>query len=89
MKRVSNERAGVVKAVEDLKAAQAEMDRDFLVKLKSGGIVKQSAFVGFVLFAIRSIIDTVAALGDPTSHMTAALVQGAIALACAAAFFLL
>lgn len=84
--RVNKETSEVAKAVEDLKAAQAEVDADFLVKLKSGGIVKQSAFVGLVLFSLRSIFDTVASMGDP-SHMTPALIQGGIALACAALFF--
>ena len=89
LRRVDRERADVERAVEDLKAAQAEVDKDFLFKLKSGGIVKQFSFVGFLLFSLRSIVDTAAGLGGDPSHMPAALVQGAIALACAAVFFLL
>jgi hypothetical protein len=87
LQRVNRETAGVSRAVEDLQRAQSELDKDFLFKLKNGGIAKQGALVGFVLFSIRSIVDQIASFGDE-SHMTAALAQGAIAIICAAYFFL-
>lgn len=85
--RVNKEASEVAKAVEDLQKAQSELDRDFLYRLKKGGIAKQGAMVGVVLFSIRSIIDSIASFGDE-SHITAALAQGAIAILCAAFFFL-
>jgi len=85
--KVNRETVEVERAVEDLKTAQAEMEKDPLFKLRSGGIVKQGALVGFLLFSVRSIIDSVAAISDE-SHLPAALLQGAIAMACAAYFFL-
>jgi hypothetical protein len=85
LKRVATETAQVERAVADLKQANAELDKDFVLKLKRGGLPKQGALVGFVLFAVRSIIDSVAAVsGGDESHLTAALVQAAIAIACAA-----
>ena len=89
--RVRNEQAAVQQAVDDLAAAQKEMDRgggDIVTKLRQGGIPKQMALVGVVLFSIRSIVDTVGALTDP-SLFTTALIQGGIALACAVYLFLL
>jgi uncharacterized protein YfcZ (UPF0381/DUF406 family) len=86
LKRIDSESREVEKAVEDLRAAQAELDKDFLFKLKEGGVVKQSALVGFLLFSIRSIIESLAALGDE-SHLAPALIQGGIAIVCAVYFF--
>ena len=88
LQKVAKETAEVEKALEDLKAAQEELDSNFMVKLKTGGLPKQAALAGFVLFSIRSILDSVTALntGDPSS-MSAALAQGVIALVCAAVFF--
>ena len=88
LKRVNKESADVAKAVEDLKAAQAEVDQDFLVKLKAGGPIKQGTFIGLVLFSLRSIFDTIAALGGNGDMMTPALIQAGIAVACAAVFLL-
>jgi len=70
-----------------LQAAQKELDNDFMMKLKSGGLPKQGAFAGFLLFSIRSILDSVSAVstGDD-SLLTAALAQGAIAIVCAIVF---
>ena len=87
LNKVNKETAEVEQAVEDLKKAQSEMEKDPLFKLRSGGIVKQGALAGFLLFSIRSIIDSVASISDE-SHLTAALLQGVIAMACAAYFFL-
>ena len=90
LKRVASETAVVERAVTDLEAANAELDKDFVLKLKRGGLPKQGALAGFILFAVRSILDSVAAVsGSDESHLTAALVQGAIAIVCAAIFFFL
>ena len=86
LERVNSETAQVEKAVEDLKTAQAEMDNDPLVKLKQGGIPKQAALAGFLLFTFRSIGDTIAAFTDE-NLLAGALVQGGIALAFAAVYF--
>jgi hypothetical protein len=89
LKRVGKETAQVEKAVEDLKSVQAKIENDPLIKLKSGGIVKQSALAGFVLFSVRSILDSIAAVGGNNEALLApALVQAVIAMACAAYFFL-
>ena len=86
LKRVSDETAQVEQAVQDLKNAQAELDRDPLMKLKFGGPLRQGAFIGFILFSFRSILDSVFSLGDETM-LPGALLQGAIAMACALYFF--
>lgn len=88
LKRVKKETSQVEKAVEDLKLAEAEMDKDFILRLKRGGIPKQAALVGVLLFSIRSIADTIASVSDE-SHLPAALIQGGVALACAAFLFLM
>lgn len=88
--KVSRETAEVEKAAEDLRKAKEEMDKDFLSRLRSGGLPKQASLVGLVLFAVRSIGDTVAALpGNEESRLAVALVEGGLALACALVFFLL
>jgi hypothetical protein len=88
LKRVNQETAVVEKAVQDLEAAQKQLDNGVISKLRNGGIPKQAALAGFLLFSVRSLIDTIAALNDETLA-TAALLQGAIAIVCAAIFFLL
>lgn len=87
--RVNKETLAVSRAVQDLKDAQSIMDQDLLVKLKTGGMLKQGSFIGLVLFAIRAAADATAAIGnnDPT-HWMAALIQAGIAVVCAAIFFL-
>jgi len=80
---VSKETTEVEKAVAELKEAQEAMENDPLMKLISGDIAKQGAVVGALLFSIRSLAETVALVGGGgASHATAALIQGAIALAC-------
>jgi ribosomal protein S20 len=88
LKRVREETGEVEKAVEDLRKAEAEIDEDIILKLKRGGLPKQAALVGFLLFSVRSIIDTVISFSDE-SHLTVALIQGGIALVCAAYVFLI
>jgi ribosomal protein S20 len=87
LNRVKKETGEVEKAVEDLKKAEAEIDKDFILKLKRGGLPKQAALIGLLLFSVRSIGDTVISFTDET-HLAAALIQGGIALFCAAFLFL-
>lgn len=87
LKKVNQEVSSVEKAILDLKQAQEEMNKDPIMKLKTGGIVKQGAFVGFLLFTVRSLGDSFASLGDET-YLAGALIQGAIAMVCAGYFFL-
>jgi hypothetical protein len=91
LQKVNRESAEVAKAVQELQSVQSELENDFLYKVKSGGPVKQLSLVGFVLFSLRSIADTVSVmmLNDPSADMTFALVQGGIALVCAVVFFVL
>ena len=89
LKRVNKETAEVEKAVEDLKKARDEMDSDFASKLRNGGIPKQAAFAGLLLFSFRSILDSLTALTGDGSTMTVALIQAAVAVVCAVVFFVL
>lgn len=88
LNRVNQERSNVEQAVQDLQRAQ-EQETNVLLNLKQSP-VKQGALIGFLLFTFRSLAESYAALssGDP-SEWTVALVQGAIALVCAAVFYLL
>uniref|UniRef100_A0A7S1ZUT5 Uncharacterized protein n=2 Tax=Trieres chinensis TaxID=1514140 RepID=A0A7S1ZUT5_TRICV len=92
METVSKETLEVEKALADLQAAKTELDADPLSKmsdLKGGGIAKQGAFVGMALFTLRALIDAAAMAGpDGEAHAAAAAIQGVIAVACAAYFFL-
>lgn len=88
LNRVNQETAQVEKAVEELREAQRRLDSSFLSKLQRGGLPKQSALVGLLLFSIRSIMDTVTAFSNE-SYLEAALLQGGIALLCAVAYVLL
>ena len=87
------ETSAVEQAVSDLKAANSELEQDFLWRLKRGGLPKQAALIGFLLLSVRSILESLQAvtssLGDSEGHLSAALIQGVIALVCAAIFFLL
>ena len=87
--RVQQETAQVEAAVEELKLAQSQMDNNAVSKLKQGGIVKQGTLAGFLLFAGRSLVESVTVVtGSNNGDLGAALVQGVIAMACAAYFFL-
>jgi hypothetical protein len=89
LEKVNAETLEVEQAVRDLRAAQEEMSADPLYRLKSGGIVKQGALVGTVLFTGRAISEVLAMTGpNGEIHALPALIQGAIALVCAAYFFL-
>lgn len=88
--KVKQETVEVEKAMEDLKEAQEELMKDPLMKaadLKSGGIVKQGALVGALLFSFRSFGEVLLLAGpNGVDHGFAAAVQAGIALACAAYF---
>ena len=87
--KVARETVEVEKAVADLRAAQKELDQDFVLKLRNGGLPKQAALVGFALFSVRSILDTLTAVAaDDSAMLTSALAQGAIAIICAVIFFI-
>lgn len=88
---VKKETQEVEKAVAQLKEAQVEFNKDPMMRaadLKAGGIVKQGALVGTLLFSSRALGDLVAIGGvDGSSHAAAAAIQAVIAIACAAYFF--
>jgi hypothetical protein len=89
LQKVNEETLEVEKAVRDLKAAQEELSDDPLYKLRNGGIVKQASLVGTALFSVRAITEIAAMTGpNGDAHTLPALIQGAIALLCAAYFFL-
>ncbi|CAB9501605.1 expressed unknown protein [Seminavis robusta] len=78
--RVNQERAEVEQAVADLQKVKEELDAE-----ASGNVIKPAALAGVLLFSVRSLLDFVAMGGiDSEAHLTAALIQGAIALACGA-----
>ena len=82
LSRVDKERAEVEKAVADLKKAKDDLDAEL-----SGNMFKPAALAGVLLFSVRSVLDFLAMSGggmDSEAHLTAALIQGAIALVCAA-----
>ena len=89
LEKVNKETAEVEAAVSELKRVQEELDNDPISKLRSGGIVKQGALAGVLLFSVRSIVDTISALSGSTEMLAPALVQGFIAIACAIVFFFL
>eukprot|EP00978_Attheya_sp_CCMP212_P000526 scaffold1048_cov59-Attheya_sp.AAC.8 len=90
--KVDNETREVEKALKDLQEAQSALTADPLGQLsdlKQGGVVKQGALVGALLFAVRSITEAVAVVGDGgDAHILPAAIQGGLALALAAFFAL-
>jgi hypothetical protein len=82
--RVNRESREVERAVDELKKAQANMSKDPLLMIANGGIVKQAALAGALLFTTRSVVDAVAMMSGDSTHAVSALVQGAIALVCVA-----
>ena len=86
LSRVNQERAEVERAVADLQRVKAEIDADPILQLSSN-IFKPAALAGVLLFSVRSALDFVAMTGggiDAEAHLTAALIQGALALVCGA-----
>jgi hypothetical protein len=84
--KVNLETAEVERAVDELRKAQESMASDPIMQMLSGGLVKQSALAGTILFTLRSGVDTIAMFGGDATHAAPALLQGALALACAAYF---
>lgn len=89
LQKVDAETKSVEAAIDDLKAAQQEIDGSMdsqLIDLKKGGLVKQATLVGAFLFSLRAVTDGIAfASGDP-SHLLPAIIQGGVALICLAIF---
>ena len=94
LQRVDVEALNLEKAVEDLKAANQQIENDFIWKLKRGGLPKQAALAGLLLLSVRSIVESITAVSsvtavDSEAHLYAALIQGVAAMLCAVVFFLL
>ena len=92
LEKVNAETKAVEDAVEELKRAQTASEGGIdsqLSGLKSGGLVKQAALAGGLLFTLRSGAETIAFLGGDASHALPALIQGAIAIACIIGFVFL
>lgn len=87
---VREEKVQVERAMADLQSANDKLDQSLVSRLQKGGLPKQASFVGFLLFAVRSLSDSVTLLvsGDE-SYLAAALIQGIVAFVCAAVFFLI
>lgn len=98
IQKVARETEQVQKAMEDLELAKNEASgnggsgsiEDTAIDLKKGGIVKQAALVGGLLFGSRAFTETILVVGSPygDEHFVPAIVQAAIAVVCAAYFFL-
>ena len=93
IKKVAKETKAVQEAMEDLERAKQQVAMSSLEEstlgLKNGGIAKQAAFVGMALFGSRAVTDAILIVGSSNGgdHTMSAIVQGAIALACAAYFY--
>ena len=93
--KVAKETDSVQKAMEELEMAKNEAGsgggiENTALDLKQGGIVKQAALVGLLLFGSRAFTETILVVGSPygNDHFVPAILQGAIALACAGKFAL-
>ncbi|KAL7449719.1 hypothetical protein ACHAWC_001755 [Mediolabrus comicus] len=80
----------VQKAMEELERRRGSSIEKTALDLKQGGLIKQASLIGGLLFGSRALTETILVLGSSNGgdHMVSALVQAAIALACAAYFFL-
>lgn len=92
IQKVAKETESVQLAMEDLETVKndASGEGSGLIDLKKGGIVKQAALVGALLLGSRAVTETILVVGSPygDQHFVPAILQGVIALACAAYFFL-
>jgi hypothetical protein len=63
---------------------------DTALELKKGGVIKQAALVGSLLFGSRAITEAILVFSSPygEEHFLSAIAQALIALACAAYFLL-
>ena len=90
LEKVKEETLEVEKAMEDLQKVQEDLMKDPLMKaidLKTGGIAKQGALAGALLFSFRSVGELILMSGsNGAEHGAAAAIQGVIAVACAAYF---
>lgn len=80
----------VQKAMEEVEEARNEAKGDTAVdNLKRGGIVKQAALVGGLLFGSRAFTETILVFNSPygNEHFVPAIVQAAITLVCVAYLF--
>lgn len=87
LERVNKETAEVQRAVDELEEAQKGLSADPVMQMAGGGLIKQAALAGAILFTARGGIDAVSMIGGDGSHAVPALVQGALALGCAGYFF--
>lgn len=87
LERVNKETADVQRAVDELEEAQKGLSADPVMQMAGGGLIKQAALAGTILFTVRGGIDAVSMVGGDGSHAVPALVQGALALGCAGYFF--
>eukprot|EP00579_Thalassiosira_antarctica_P021781 CAMPEP_0201953634 /NCGR_PEP_ID=MMETSP0904-20121228/1902_1 /ASSEMBLY_ACC=CAM_ASM_000553 /TAXON_ID=420261 /ORGANISM="Thalassiosira antarctica, Strain CCMP982" /LENGTH=443 /DNA_ID=CAMNT_0048497505 /DNA_START=70 /DNA_END=1401 /DNA_ORIENTATION=- len=98
IQKVARETDEVQKAMENLELAKNQASGDggsgsieeTAIDLKKGGLIKQAALVGGLLLGSRAVTETILVLNSPygDQHFVPAIVQAAIALACAAYFFL-
>lgn len=95
IQKVAKETDEVQKAMEDLELAKNEASSGSIenraIDLKKGGLIKQASLVGGLLFGSRAVTETILIVSSPygDEHFLPACVQAAIALACAACFFLM
>jgi hypothetical protein len=88
--KVNCETRNVEEAIAELKRAQEESEGGLngqLSSIKSGGLVKQAALAGALLFILRAAADTVGFLAGDQSFVFPALLQGALAIVCIVGFF--
>jgi hypothetical protein len=85
---VQKETQSVEEAVQELKLAQEDLNKDFLLQLKQAGIVKQVTLVGALLFTMRTIGFVLTDAASPGA-LPAILVQAAIAVVFAVAYTLI
>jgi len=90
--KVNAETKAVEDAIDELRDAQAASDGGIdsqLSGLKNGGLVKQAALAGGLLFTFRGGTEAIAFLAGDPSHAIPALIQGALAIACIVGFVFL
>jgi hypothetical protein len=90
LQRVNVEVDAVQEAANELEAAQRRIDDNgFVTKLRKGGLPKQAALIGLLLFSFRSIVSTISAIGanDGGTLSTDVVIQSALAILCAWFYF--